>query len=616
MAANPEAMPFAPLQQEQARQLEHLTDSMDSHALYWLSGYAAGRARALDLVAGQAPAISQPATAAQPAISERITVLYGSQTGNGQALAENYAAELKHSGYNAVLISMADFKARQLKDEKYLVVVVSTHGDGDPPDDAIDFIEQLESKKAPQLEHLSFAVLALGDSSYPDFCSTGLAIDARLADLGGQRFAECAKADLDIEAVAEPWWQGLQTNLKTALQPQGGATVTPLHPLAADTPVTTSYTRNDPYAAELLTNQRITGSRTDKDVRHIEFDLGESGIRYEPGDALGVWPTNPTAIATNIIDTLELSADDTVDLSEGSTSLQDALINKRELTLLSRDFLSAHAQRITHNADRQQLEQLLADDNRRELSELFQSHQLVDALRRWPAVWDSQALVDTLRKLTPRMYSIASSQQVTDDEVHTTVARVAYQAHGYAHLGAASSFIADLDAEQAAAVPIFIDRNPRFRLPEDTDRDIIMIGPGTGIAPFRAFVQHRAAGGASGKNWLFFGAQHFHSQFLYQLEWQQALKNGSLERLDLAFSRDQAEKIYVQQRMLEQGKDLYAWLENGAYLYVCGDANHMAKDVDAALHQLIAEHGGKTADQAAQFVRDLTRQKRYLRDVY
>lgn len=620
MSANVKNMQLAPLNEEQALQLQQLTQGFDTNALHWLAGYAAGRAHALDTAVASIPSASNAQVPALADIKaeQKLTILYGSQTGNGQALAEAYAAELESAGVAVTLNNMQDFKVRQLKDEHNVILVVSTHGDGDPPDDAVDFIEQLQSKKAPKLNQLKYAVLALGDSSYPDFCITGQHIDARLAELGAQRYADCALADLDIEEVANPWWATLQPTLVETLL-DGSASnnnltnVTPLRPA----PELISYNRKNPYQAELLTNQRITSSLTGKDVRHIELDLGESGLQYLPGDALGVWPTNPSVIVNDVANALKWSTDTVINHDGDERELGDWLTTQREITLLSKPFLSAHAQRVTSASDRQELEALLDTSARTELAELFGTHQLVDTLRRWPAEWKAGEFVAELRKLTPRMYSIASSQAVTEDEVHTTLARVDYQAHGHSHVGAASAFLANMDIDQDdAQAPIFIDSNPRFRLPEEADRDIIMIGPGTGIAPFRSFVQHRSALGTTGRNWLFFGAQHSRSQFLYQLEWQRALKNNDLQRLDLAFSRDQQQKIYVQHRMLEQGKDLYAWLENGAHLYVCGDAKYMAKDVDAALHQLVAQHGGKSVEQAHEYVRELTRQKRYLKDVY
>lgn len=618
MSANATTMQLAPLSEEQTLQLQQLTDSLDAQGLHWLAGYAVGRAHALDLAADaqlDLPIAPQPGPVIQTGPEQQLTIMYGSQTGNGQELAERYAAEMQSAGVSVALTNMLDYNVRQLKDEHNLLIVVSTHGDGDPPDDAVDFIEQLHGKKAPKLEHLEYAVLALGDSSYPDFCVTGQRIDTRLAELGGQRFSDCALADVDIEDVAEPWWTDLQPRLKQKLDSQQAAQSSNVTQLRR-AKTASIHNRKNPYQAELLTNQPITADSAVKDIRHIELDLGDSGLRYEPGDALGVWATNPEPIVTDVVQATGLSSDQGVNADNEERSLGGWLSDKREITLLSRQFLQAHAERARSADDRRTIETLLDDEHRRELSALFDSHQIIDALRRWPADWSAEDLVANLRPLTPRMYSIASSQAVIEDEVHTTLARVEYDAHDARHWGSASNYLANLDAEAAGSVPIFIDSNPRFRLPEDTGRDIIMIGPGTGIAPFRAFVQHRAAQQAAGRNWLFFGAQHFKSQFLYQLEWVRALKNNQLHRLDLAFSRDQAEKIYVQHRLLEQGKDLYAWLENGAYFYVCGDAKYMAKDVDAALHQIVARHGGRTEDQASEYVRNLVREKRLLKDVY
>jgi sulfite reductase (NADPH) flavoprotein alpha-component len=500
------------------------------------------------------------------------------------------------SGYN--------YPIRELKSEKFLFVVISTQGEGDPPDDSRGFVEFLASKRAPRLDDLKFAVLGLGDSSYAKFCAVGSQIDERLAELGAKRLFARGDADVDIETVATPWLQSAvsvaRDQIKSTTQ---RSTVIPLR--AARAPVV--WNRERPFAAEILANQRISASNGTKDIRHIELSLRDSGLSYEPGDALGVWPSNPPELIAKILDVLKLDGQAGVEHDGQTLSLHDWLIDKRELTRLSRPFVVSHAQRAKSNEldaiiDSSQLQPLLAD------------YQVVDVLHKYRADWDATSLVVALRPLTPRLYSIASSLKFAEDEAHLTVARIDYAAFGRDHVGAASHFLATRDEE--AKLPIYIEANDRFRLPTDTSRDVIMIGPGTGVAPFRAFVQERAAIGARGRNWLFFGNPHLRTDFLYQVEWQAALKRGELHKIDLAFSRDQSNKVYVQHNIRRSGKALFDWLQGGAHVYVCGDATAMAKDVHAALRDVVIEHGGKSIEDAEAYLSQLANDRRYSRDVY
>ncbi|MBW8367748.1 MAG: assimilatory sulfite reductase (NADPH) flavoprotein subunit, partial [Arenimonas sp.] len=370
------------------------------------------------------------------------------------------------------------------------------------------------------------------------------------------------------------------------------------------------WSRERPFAAPVLANQRLSGRGSHKDVRHVEISLEGSGLSYLPGDALGVLPRNPPALVDAVLAELKLDGGARIGVSGQDHPLRDWLGQHRELTRLSRPFLQAHAER----AGNSELQRLLEPGNSAGLTHLLATHQLVDLLQAWPAGWSAHELVAALRPLAPRLYSIASAQSAVGPEAHLTVDHVAYVAPGGHRWGAASHFIAD--AAEGATLPVFIESNDRFRLPRDGARDIIMIGPGTGVAPFRGFVQERAATGASGRSWLLFGNPHARHDFLYQVEWQQALKSGQLNRLDLAFSRDQAEKVYVQHKLRQQGRELFAWLESGAHLYVCGDAGRMARDVEAALLEVIATHGGHDADAARDYLNALQQQGRYARDVY
>lgn len=581
-----------------------LADSLEPQALSWLSGYFAGVAQGR-----QSQRVAAPlAVAAAPAVAGRLTILYGSQTGNAKRVAEGLLQRVQSQGLEARLVRADQYPTRELKEEQLLYVIMSTQGDGEPPDDSIAFIEFLLGRRAPKLPQLKYAVLGLGDSSYPSFCGISQKVDERLAELGAQRLQEAGAADLDIETVASPWQDKALDHAREQLKQASGvparATVTPLRAGPAQ------VTRDQPFQAELLLNQPITGRDSDKDIRHLELSLEGSGIRYEPGDALGIWPVQDDALVARVLEATGLDAATPVEHQDTTRPLGEWLRHHRELTVLTRPFLQALSERAG-NAD---LQALLHPDARDRLAAYMAGHQLIDALRAWPLAWQATALVAALRPLAPRMYSIASCAEVVEDEVHLTLANVAFRRDGEDRWGVASRFLSGLS--EGARVPVFVEENTRFRLPADPARDIIMIGAGTGVAPYRAFVQARAEAGAQGRNWLFFGNPRFTSDFLYQTEWQQALKAGALHRIDLAFSRDQAEKTYVQHRLAARGAEVYDWIQGGAHVYVCGDATRMARDVHACLLDIACDHGGLDAEGARQWLDQLAAQGRYARDVY
>ncbi|WP_257459165.1 assimilatory sulfite reductase (NADPH) flavoprotein subunit [Archangium lipolyticum] len=592
------------LGEEKGALLQRLVEGLDSTSLTWLSGYFAG------LAVRQVPvsASTQPAPAVEASPQGTLTIIYGTQTGNSRLLAERLKQRAEAAGLAVRTFRASEYPQRELKNERLLYVVISTQGDGDPPDDARGFFDFIVGKRAPRLEQLRFAVLALGDSSYPKYCEIGRVLDERFAELGASRLLARGDCDVDFEPVAEPWLGEALERARTELAPRAPlATVTPLRSV----PVTPTFSRENPYPSLVLANQRITGRGALKDVRHLELSLVGSGLTYEPGDALGVLPRNPPELVAAVLSELKLKGATEVSREGRTLPLERWLTEELEITRLARPFLASHATR-SGNAE---LQRLLTPEGGEALRELLASHQVIDLLRAWPATWTAEELVGALRRLTPRLYSIASSQKRVGEEVHLTLAVVDYEAFGTRHVGAASQYLATRAAEQDT-VNVFIEANERFRLPKDPSRDVIMIGPGTGVAPFRAFVQERAESGAAGRNWLFFGEQHFRTQFLYQTEWQEAFKKGSLHRLDLAFSRDQGQKVYVQQRLREKGRELHAWLEGGAHLYVCGDAKRMAPDVHDALIDVIATHGGKSREDAKAYLESLREQHRYLRDVY
>lgn len=600
-------LPDASLGAERMALLAQLTHGLQPADLYWISAYSAALAARLPAHAGLA--VVSDSVQPVPASNDQLTVVYGSQTGNSRRVAEQLAGKLEAEGLPVRLLRAGAYPLRELARERHLVVVISSQGDGDPPDDAIGFIEFIAGKRAPKLPELKFAVLGLGDSSYPKYCAVSRDLDARLTALGGQRFLELGEADLDFETIATAWSvEALEKAREILSVPAAVArSVNPLHAVA----VTPRHSREQPFAATVLENQRIVSRECGREVRHIELLLEGSGLSYEAGDAIGVWPQNPASLVDQWLAALKLDGALEVEHQGKRLPLSRWLSHEREISRLTRSFVAAQAV-VSDHVD---LRNVLDPDQRQAFAALLESHQPIDLLHQFPGAWDATELVAALRPLTPRLYSIASSPKlVGHDEVHLTVGVVEYTAHGRAHVGAASAFLAGAGDE--SRLPVFVEANERFRLPMDRSRDVIMIGPGTGVAPFRAFVQEREATGATGRNWLFFGNRHFQQDFLYQVEWQEALRSGALSRLDLAFSRDTASKVYVQQRLRENGRELYAWLREGAHLYVCGDSLHMAKDVNDALLDIIATHGGLSTEDARAWLAELLQTGRYARDVY
>jgi sulfite reductase (NADPH) flavoprotein alpha-component len=589
-----------PLSPQQWDILRRLAEDFSPEQRLWASGYLAGFGESAQKLA-QSPSIQTSEASAE------ITVLFGSQTGNAEKLAKALHARLQQSGMAARLEDMGSYRSAQLRRDRCLLVIVSTHGEGEPPDNARPFYELLHGKKAPKLDGLQFSVLALGDTSYEYFCKTGRDFDARLEGLGAARLYPRADCDVDYEEAAERWMEGVLAAL-----PQAGAS----RLAAVESAVTEQaavYSKKRPFPATVLENVRLTGRGSTKDVRHIELSIEGSGLRYEPGDALGVVPTNWPDRVAGLIESIGLSPSSAVPGSDGiETTLEDALLHHYEITTLTRPFLEKYAE-LTGSVE---LAELLKEENRARLRDFLYGREIIDAVRRYPVPGiTADRFVAMLRKLPPRLYSIASSQNANQDEVHLTVGVVRYASHGMERHGVASTFLANRVGDEGQ-VPVYIDNNPNFRLPEDPDAPIIMVGPGTGVAPFRAFLAEREVMGAKGKNWLFFGDRNFHSDFLYQREWLDYRKKGLLSRIDVAFSRDDDAKIYVQHRMLEQSRRLYAWLEEGAHFYVCGDAERMAPDVHEALIAVLSQEGGFGRERAEDYVRNLQASKRYQRDVY
>ena len=582
----PEHAPFTP---EQRKAIDSLVSGLDPVQRGWLSGFLAA--------SGTIAPISAPAAA-------KLTVLYGTESGNSEVLADRTAKEAKKRGFQAVVKSMADTKPAELAKAANLLVIVSTWGDGEPPEGAIGFYKELMSTELA-LAGVSYSVCALGDTSYDKFCQTGKDIDARLEKFGAKRLADRKDCDVDYE---ESWNAWLDTTL-SSIAPQTAASVA-APPIAG---AVVEYGKKNPFPSEVLENSLLNGEGSAKETLHIGLSLEGSGLTYEPGDALAVIPVNAPDVVQSILKAAKLTGNESVEVKgEGSKLLADALREDYDITAISRAVLTK-LQAATGSTE---LAALLAEDAKEQLKAWNYGREIVDAIEAFaPNGLSADQLAGIFRKLPPRLYSIASSPLAHPGEVHLTVAAVRYHAHGRGRKGVCSTYLADL-VKTGDLTSIFVQPNKNFRLPASGETPVIMVGPGTGVAPFRAFVEHRSALGHPGKNWLFFGDQRYTYDFLYQLEWQDHLKSGVLSKLDVAFSRDQPEKIYVQHKMLERAKELYAWLEEGAHFYVCGDANRMAHDVHEALVSIVETQGHKSRADAEAYVEELKKSKRYQRDVY
>ncbi|KMV34437.1 NADPH-dependent assimilatory sulfite reductase flavoprotein subunit [Franconibacter pulveris] len=588
-----------PLSPEQLARLQTATHDLTPTQLAWLSGYFWG-------ISNQPGAAAQ--AAAPVAEAPAITLISASQTGNARRVAEALRDDLLAAKLNVKLVNAGDYKFKQIASEKLLVIVTSTQGEGEPPEEAVALHKFLFSKKAPKLNGAAFAVFGLGDTSYEFFSQAGKDFDSKLAELGAERLLDRVDADVEYQAAAQEWRARVVKVLK-ARAPAAPAQASIAAQGAVNLVDSTPYTKEAPLTATLAVNQKITGRDSGKDVRHLEIDLGDSGLRYQPGDALGVWYQNDPALVQELVELLWLKGDEPVEVEGKTLPLSEALQWHFELTVNTANIVENYAT-LTRN------EQLLAlVGDKAKLQHYAATVPIVDMVRFAPAQLDADKLLGLLRPLTPRLYSIASSQAEVESEVHITVGVVRYDIEGRPRAGGASSFLADR-LEEDGEVRVFIEHNDNFRLPANPDTPVIMIGPGTGIAPFRAFMQQRAADGAQGKNWLFFGNPHFTEDFLYQVEWQRYVKEGVLSRIDLAWSRDQKEKIYVQDKLRQQGAELWRWINDGAHIYVCGDATRMARDVDQALLEVIAEHGAMDAEAADEYLSELRVERRYQRDVY
>jgi sulfite reductase (NADPH) flavoprotein alpha-component len=591
MSANPAGA--GPLTPEQLARLQNFARELNPVQLAWASGY---------LAAGAAAGSVAATVSAAPAV--RATVLYGSETGHAKAVATRFGERLGASGAPVRVLGLGEYRPRELKDERFLIVVTATHGEGDPPEPARGFHEFLMGRKAPKLAGLKFAVLGLGDTSYEFFCKTAQDIDARLEALGAERLCARRDCDVDFEAPAGEWTETAVPLFAQQLKAAGAAagSVTAADATAAAAPAS-SEVRSANLPGVVLDHLRLNGRGSDKATFHIEFDINGSPVRHLPGDALGVVVQNDPALASELLEPLGLGSD---------SALAAELCSDYEITVLTPAFIAAYAQAGNIAA----LAELSAAKDRSALRRFMLNRQITDVVREYPIRGlPAEALKAMLRRLEPRLYSIASSAAAAPGEIHVTVAEVQFQSAFGPRFGVASGQLCRR-IEPGAELQIYVHRNDQFRLPDDPATPIIMIGAGTGVAPYRAFMQERELHGAGGRTWLVFGERRFRTDFLYQTEWQQYLKNGLLTRLDIAFSRDQHDKVYVQHQLRARGRELFAWLEQGACVYVCGDAERMAPDVHDALIDIVATHGGRDTESAREYLNDLTLERRYRRDVY
>jgi sulfite reductase (NADPH) flavoprotein alpha-component len=600
----------SPFNQEQVELLNRLLPQLTEAQRIWLSGYltALSGVSAAAPAPGAAPTVDL--TVNVVAAPKEVTVLFGSQTGNCHRLAKKVSTKLEEQGVQVTLSSMSDFKPNGLKKVQNLLILVSTHGEGDAPDNAISFYEFLHSKRAPQLEGMQYSVLALGDTSYEFFCQTGKDFDKRLEALGAKSLVPRVDCDVDFDDAAAEWIDKVVGSLSTATitaAAVSGAGAT------AESGVESEFSRSNPFQAEVLENLNLNGRGSDRETRHIEISLEGSNLQYEPGDSLGIYPENHPRLVAELIEAMGWNADELVIINKNGDkkSLQEALSRHYEITVLTKPLIE-QVVKLTASKGLQELldagqETFRNYLNERDLLDLVQDYSLKGVT--------AGEFVSIMRKLPARLYSIASSLKANPDEVHATIRTVRYEAQGRDRYGVCSVQLAER-IQPGDTLPVYIQHNPNFKLPENPDTPIIMIGPGTGVAPFRAFLGEREETGAEGKSWLFYGDQHFLTDFLYQIEWQRWLKDGVLTNMDVAFSRDTAKKVYVQHRMLEKSTELYQWLKDGACVYVCGDEKKMAHDVHAALLTILAQEGSMSPEEAAQYLTQMQQEKRYQRDVY
>ncbi|MFF9669446.1 assimilatory sulfite reductase (NADPH) flavoprotein subunit [Staphylococcus saprophyticus] len=602
----------SPFDQEQAAQLNQIFQTLTAEQQIWLTGYLTAQqgavAQTTEAPQQVAEYVLNNESESETNNDRHITVVYGSETGNAQSLAEIFADRLVEHNYTVKLTAMDEIKQKEFKKVEDLFVITATHGEGDPPDNALTFHEFIHSRKAPKLENVRFSVLALGDESYEYFCQTGKDFDAKLLELGAERLTDRQDCDLDFDDLAEKW---MNKNIEILNQSTGhGSTVTSTE--TVQSAKEKRYSKSNPYKAEVLENINLNGRGSNKEVRHVELLLDNYGESFEPGDCVVVLPQNEPEIVTLLIETLGWDKDIEIPINDDGDTLplEKALTEHFEITKLTKPLLQKAAELFGNT------ELLSQIDNAEWIQQYVDGRDVIDLLIEFPtSELKPETFYKLLRKLPAREYSIASSYEATPDEVHITVGAVRYEAHERTRKGVCSVQLAER-IQPGDTLPIYLKKNPNFKFPFDEETPVIMIGPGTGVAPFRSYMQEREELGLSGNTWLFFGEQYFTTDFLYQTEWQAWLKDETLAKLDLAFSRDTEEKIYVQHRIAQQSELFYQWLQDGAAIYVCGDEKHMAKDVHDTIRSVIEQEGDMSEADAEAYLTQMKQEKRYQRDVY
>lgn len=602
----------SPFDQEQAAQLNQIFQTLTAEQQIWLTGYLTAQQGSVTQTAEAPQQVAEYVlnneSESQNNNDRHITVVYGSETGNAQSLAEIFADRLVEHNYTVKLTAMDEIKQKEFKKVEDLFVITATHGEGDPPDNALTFHEFIHSRKAPKLENVRFSVLALGDESYEYFCQTGKDFDAKLLELGAERLADRQDCDLDFDDLAEKW---MNKNIEILNQSTGHGS-TPTSTETVQSAKEKRYSKSNPYQAEVLENINLNGRGSNKEVRHVELLLDNYGESFEPGDCVVVLPQNEPEIVTLLIETLGWDKDIEIPINDDGDTLplEKALTEHFEITKLTKPLLQKAAELFGNT------ELLSQIDNAEWIQQYVDGRDVIDLLTEFPtSELKPETFYKLLRKLPAREYSIASSYEATPDEVHITVGAVRYEAHERTRKGVCSVQLAER-IQPGDTLPIYLKKNPNFKFPFDEETPVIMIGPGTGVAPFRSYMQEREELGLSGNTWLFFGEQHFTTDFLYQTEWQAWLKDETLAKLDLAFSRDTEEKIYVQHRIAQQSELFYEWLQDGAAIYVCGDEKHMAKDVHDTIRSVIEQEGDMSEADAEAYLTQMKQEKRYQRDVY
>ncbi|MBI5973020.1 assimilatory sulfite reductase (NADPH) flavoprotein subunit [Staphylococcus caledonicus] len=617
----------SPFTEGQATQINELLQTFTPEQKVWLSGYLVANQQFSTNASTSTQSQAQTSTPGQGELSgsteamlqqneptvvpekRAITLLYGSETGNAQGLAEIFEERLSNIGHKVTLKAMDDFKAKNLKNVEDLFIITSTQGEGDPPDNAAELHEFIHGRKAPKLEGVRFSVLALGDQTYEFFCQTGRDFDRKLGELGAERIYERVDCDVDYEEDAEKWMANVINAIDT--EPEGTQSEQVVSE-SIKSAKEKKFSKANPYEAEVLENINLNGQGSNKETRHIEFLLDNFGEEYEVGDCLVVLPQNDPALVDLLISTLGWDPNEQVPISdEGDTlSLEEALTSHFEITKLTKPLLLNAASFF----DNDELSEKTED--REWVQNYIEGRDFIDLLNDFATTeLQPENLYQLLRKLPPREYSISSSYQALPDEVHITVGAVRYNTHGRDRSGVCSVQFAER-IQPGDTVPIYLKRNPNFKFPTEGDTPVIMIGPGTGVAPFRAYMQEREEHGFKGNTWLFFGDQHFTTDFLYQTEWQEWLKDGVLGKMDVAFSRDTDEKVYVQHRIAEHSEEFNQWLQNGASIYICGDEKHMAKDVHQAIRNVLIKEQNLSEEEAEDYLKQMKKDKRYQRDVY